>query len=286
MAEVASVVEHEPGAGEKTIERRSQTQPLRLFCGWFCPFAQRAWIAAEEKGVPYQYVPIMPYKADATKPGGYSKNPLSLDEKREKYPDFMKCTPKGLVPAFEYTKPDGVVDRIYESLVCVDYVEEAFPDGNPLYPKDPAVRARMRVWMTYVGEKVIPHFYRMLMKETAEERQQEIQNLLDGLKGFAEAMDPITPSGGAFFLGDTFSAADIAMCPWWRRFYSIGQVYRGLEIPREAPFDRLHAWGDACDARPSVANTIVNQERLTANYSGYADGTATSTVAQTLVKNA
>ena len=54
-----------------TIERRQQaTQaPVELYCSWFCPFAQRAWIAMEEKGVEYLYVEMNPYEHDPTAPG-------------------------------------------------------------------------------------------------------------------------------------------------------------------------------------------------------------------------
>lgn len=27
---------------------------VELYSAWFCPFAQRAWIAAEEKGIKYK----------------------------------------------------------------------------------------------------------------------------------------------------------------------------------------------------------------------------------------
>merc|ERR1711953_592158 len=99
--------------------------------------------------------------------------------------------------------------------------------------------------------------------------------LLKGLYHFAEAMAPVGEQGGAYFLGDTFSFVDIAVCPWWRRFDCIGRVYRQLDIPQDGAFDRLHAWGEACNRRPSVARTLVDRDRLIANYSGYADGTAT-----------
>ena len=35
---------------------------LVLYASWFCPYAQRAWIALEEKNVPFHYVEIDPYK--------------------------------------------------------------------------------------------------------------------------------------------------------------------------------------------------------------------------------
>ncbi|CAE7152955.1 PARC [Symbiodinium necroappetens] len=270
-------------SGEETIEKRSAKQPLRLFCGWFCPFAQRAWIALEEKGAVYEYVAIEPYQEDASKPGGYSKNPLPLEEKRRRYPEFMASSPKGLLPAIESTQADGSVHRIYESMVCVEYVEEAL-DGPSLMPlrSRPEARAKVRIWCAYIGEKIIPHFYRLLMRETADEREAEKKSLLDGLLCLAQAMDPVSADGGAFFLGDEFTMVDIALCPWWTRFRSIAGTYRGFEVPRGATWDRLHAWGDACENRPSVARTIVDQSRLIANYTGYADSSATSTVAQTL----
>jgi Glutathione S-transferase, N-terminal domain len=50
--------------GERTIRARSaaQSAPTTLYCSWFCPFAQRAWIALEEKDVDYKYVEINPYE--------------------------------------------------------------------------------------------------------------------------------------------------------------------------------------------------------------------------------
>ena len=58
--------------GERTIRARSASpSKVNFYCSWFCPFAQRAWIALEEKGVDYRYVEINPYEVDAAKPGGY-----------------------------------------------------------------------------------------------------------------------------------------------------------------------------------------------------------------------
>lgn len=269
--------------GENTISQRAAEQPFRLFCSWFCPYAQRAWIAVEEKGLEYEYVPIEPYEPDPSKPGGYSKTPLALSEKRKLYPDFVAASPRGLVPAIEFRKQDGSVDRIHESLVCVEYVDEEFPGPSLLPQGQPALRARVRATCAFVNEQILPHFYRLLMEKETQERDDEKQLLIQGLSTFAAMMEPVGPGGGAYFLGDIFSMADIALCPWWRRFHSVAGTYRNFEIPTDGIFARLHMWGNACDSRPSVARTTVDQVRLTENYSSYADATATSTVAKTLV---
>lgn len=54
--------------------RSSSANPHSLFQ----PFVQRVWIALEEKGIPYEYKEVNPYK---------------------KEPHFLKINPKGLVPA-------------------------------------------------------------------------------------------------------------------------------------------------------------------------------------------
>ena len=84
--------------GEATI--RAHQQPPQephartFYCSWFCPFAQRAWIALEECKLPYHYVEVNPYHVDPSQPGGYSKQALTLAAKRQSMPDFIQVTSK------------------------------------------------------------------------------------------------------------------------------------------------------------------------------------------------
>ena len=92
-------------AGEATLKRRMHDidEPdLILYASWFCPFAQRAWIAAEECGVKYRWVEINPYRVDLKQPGGYSVQALHLDEKKALYPEFLQASPRGLLPEIEH----------------------------------------------------------------------------------------------------------------------------------------------------------------------------------------
>ena len=43
-------------AKRTTSPSRRRRDDLTFYCTWFCPFAQRAWIALEEKRVAYDYV--------------------------------------------------------------------------------------------------------------------------------------------------------------------------------------------------------------------------------------
>lgn len=55
---------HATGNAAKTVEQHQGTNELVFYAGWFCPFVQRAWITLEEKGVPYQYKEVNPYKKE------------------------------------------------------------------------------------------------------------------------------------------------------------------------------------------------------------------------------
>ena len=56
--------------------------PLRLYSSWFCPYAQRAWIALEIKKAEYEYVEINPYE-DPKDGSGATKISKSLKRKAE-----------------------------------------------------------------------------------------------------------------------------------------------------------------------------------------------------------
>jgi glutathione S-transferase len=60
---------------------------------------------------------------------------------------FKKVNARGQVPALDH---DGRI--ITESTVICEYLEDVFPDQNPLRPRDPAQLAEMRVWTKWVDE--------------------------------------------------------------------------------------------------------------------------------------
>jgi glutathione S-transferase len=66
----------------------------------------------------------------------------------EHHEDWFKAiNPRGQVPALDH---DGHI--ITESTVICEYLEDVFPDANPLRPSDPVARAEMRVWTKWVDE--------------------------------------------------------------------------------------------------------------------------------------
>lgn len=123
-------------------------------------------------------------------------------------------------------------------MVCLEYLEEAFPASqNQIMPRSAEGRAQARYWCIFINEKIIPQYYKMLMRPSLEEQDAAKRDLIgiaciylcwkntynmmlacyflsDGLLVFARAMDP----NESFFFGDNISIVDISLLPWFQRY--------------------------------------------------------------------
>eukprot|EP00850_Spirogloea_muscicola_P003324 SM000013S26493 [mRNA] locus=s13:721894:723143:+ [translate_table: standard] len=242
----------DPATAAAATEAREGDKP-KLFCAWFCPFAQRAWIALEEKGVPYEYLEVDPYA---------------------KPPELMAVNPRGLVPSLEH-RDHG----LYESMVLMEYIDEAF-EGRRLLPHEPFSRAVARIWMDYVNKKVVPTFYRFLQFQDAEKQAEAGRELLQHYKELSAAMLELDPEG-PYFMGKDFTLADVVLTPWAVRDHVL-MHYRGFRVPETTEFQRFNLWLAAVKERPSVRATLADPERLQATYQRYADNTVQSEVGRAI----
>ncbi|KAM0846677.1 hypothetical protein ACQ4PT_055526 [Festuca glaucescens] len=103
---------------------------LILLDFWVSPFGQRVRIALAEKSLPYEYV-----EEDLL--AGKSDRLLQSNPVHKKIPVLLHGG-----------KP------VNESLIIVQYLDEAFPDTPSLLPSDPYARAQARFWADYVDKKV------------------------------------------------------------------------------------------------------------------------------------
>ena len=220
-----------------------------LYSSWFCPFAQRAWIALLAKQVDFDLVEQDPYN---------------------KTPEWLAVNPRGLVPTIVH---EG--KSVYESSVCIEYVEEAWDTGKRLLPTDAYERARARIWSDHVSKKVVPPFYQLLLKKEEAERSAAKESILEGVATLAAEMHP----QGPFFSGPSLGLVDIMLVPFALRFETVLPHYRDLSIPKGGRFERYHTWLSAASQLESVRKTLPEDDRLLQSYSRYADGTASSLVA-------
>ncbi|KAJ7647721.1 glutathione-S-transferase [Roridomyces roridus] len=239
---------HATGAALKTVEAHQEPQDLVFYSGWFCPFVQRSWIALEEKGIPYQYKEVNPYK-------------------KEKH--FLDINPKGLVPAVEYQGK-----ALYESLVLCEFFEDAYPTHKPsMLPEDAYTKAYARIWIDYVGKTFVPGFMRLLMAQETEKQDAALAELYEVLRRFSAQIK------GPFFLGEHFSLVDIAIAPWITRDV-IAAEHRGYS--REDVGAEWKQYAEHVETRESVLRTKSNQDKYAQVYAPYLKDEAQSEAAKAL----
>lgn len=269
MANVDTSLPPEPsGAAAAYAAQHASDHPLKLYGGWFCPFAQRVWITLHEKRVPHQYIEVNPYRKDA---------------------EFMALNPRGLVPTLA-VPADGtgkVRKPLYESLVVCEYLEEAYADedthGRRLLPRDAYQRARARLWIDHISTRIIPAFYRFL-QHTPDKSSYSIDDARRELHGHIRALADEMDPAGPWFLGEHLSLVDVALAPWAKRLWLLHHYKPGgLGIPLtggDGTWQRWSRWFTAVENRQSVKDTWSDDERYIIAYRRYADDTTNSLVGQ------
>lgn len=238
------------GKAADLVARHQGPAPIQLFAAWFCPFVQRIWIALEEKKVPYQYHEINPYKKEES---------------------FLKINPRGLVPAFIV----GNGTPLYESIVLMEYLEDAFPQSIPLLPEDPIDRARVRMWVDHISKKIVPGFFRLMQAQEENNQNESRKDLEKAIYQFAEQLK------GPYFTGEQFGMADIALVPFIQRQYFVLQKHRALSIPKDSEvWQKWHRWVEAVLAQESVQNTMSDPEHYAPILERYLNNTAESDMAK------
>jgi glutathione S-transferase len=193
----------------------------------------------------------------------------------EHHEDWFKAiNPRGQVPALDH---DGRI--ITESTVICEYLEDAFPDANPLRPRDPFDVAQMRVWTKWVDEyfcwcvstvgweRMIGPMARALSDAEFEEKVKRIPipeqqvKWRNARKGFPrqvldEEMRKIAVSvkrledqlsKTEWLIGDHYTLADICNFA-----IANGMQYGFAEMVNEADTPNLIRWIKAINARPAA----------------------------------
>lgn len=171
---------------------------------------------------------------------------------------------------------------LYESLVLLEYLEDAYPNTHSLLPEDPIDRAKARIWIDHIVKKILPAFFSVLQAEDLEKREEAKDRLFEGLQKFTK--QPAPSSSGPYFFGDRYTIADIALTPWAFRIPLALKTFKNIEIPTSGGegdvWSRFKEWTDAVVTRASVKRTTSDVEGYLEMYSRYADNTAQSEVAK------
>jgi glutathione S-transferase len=223
---------------------------VKIYSAKVCPYAQRVRMVLLTKGVEFDAIEI------------------DLENK----PDwFAEVSPYGKVPVLQHGE-----NRIWESSIINEYLEEVFPEPA-LLPRETGLRAIARIWIDFANTKFTPAFYKLLLSQDVQQQQTWRNELLQHLlfienEGFRQLSE-----AGPYWLGDSLSLIDLSFYPWFDRWIAIEQ-YRGLTLPAECT--RLKAWLGIMRQHPAVQSTAQSPEFYIQDYAQYASNQAAGATAE------
>ncbi|KAK9812137.1 hypothetical protein WJX73_010215 [Symbiochloris irregularis] len=212
-----------------------------------CPFAQRAWLALEEKKIKYDTHIF----SKTNKPKDFLDTYYSL------WPDKDKAA---TVPTI--IDVDGT--KVTESQVVVEYLEERYKDqGTQLIPKVPAQAATARLF----GQLFMAVFStrNILFSESKQEVEEGKANLVRGLEVLETFLKTQALPGGPFVLGEHYSIAEVTAAPFLWRAALLLPEFRQWDLLKEAKakgFSRFVEWSQAVLERPSTKDTAIPHDVL------------------------
>ncbi|XP_793270.2 glutathione S-transferase omega-1 [Strongylocentrotus purpuratus] len=212
----------------KTGEALPPLKPgvLRLYSMAFCPFAERTRFVLAAKGIDYELVNVNTFQ----KPEWY----------------FDK-NPDGVVPTLE--QDDKLIQ---ESIVTCEYLDELYPDIAPMFPSDPYLRSRDKLFIQRFG-KFISGFY-LSGKEKGE--NEELRSA--AIKNVESVEQELKKRGTPFFSGSSPGMVDFSIWPFIYRIpYSRSLGDGGLDS-----FVLLKQWMDRMRQDKIIAPRIVEDEAL------------------------
>jgi len=196
----------------------------------FSAHTRKVIIAALEKGIAYEVVPVIPL----TPPPGWTE-----------------LSALGLIPAIQ----DGDFTLADSSVIC-QYLDRAYP-GAALYPGDARQVARVLWIEEFVDGGLAPHVLRGLLFQRVfarkflgrEPDQALIETSLTQMipPRFAYLEKALS---GDWFVADSFSMADITVASMLMNFQFAGEVLDAASYPRLARFLRRAL------ARPSFQKAL------------------------------
>ena len=212
---------------------------IELFSARVCPYAHRTRLVLAEKGLDFELTEI---------------------DFKDKPKRFLEISRYGKVPAIVH---DG--NEVYESAIINEYLEEVFPEPA-LMPKDPGLRAQVRIWIDYCDDHFLDDLYGAIRNQDAETHGELRDKVLAHFHDLEDALAGLS-GAGPYWLGAEASLLDFALYPFFERLPAWAH-YRGLGIPEDCP--RLAAWLAVMAERPSVREIANTPEYYIERYQNYA----------------
>jgi glutathione S-transferase len=107
---------------------------MKLYHAWLSSASRRVRLTLAEKNIEYESIPL----------------DLSVGDQHK--PEYVAINPIGVVPTLQLD--DG--RAIYEASFICEYLDDIVPEPR-LRPTDPYQLAKMRIFMRFIDERMLPH---------------------------------------------------------------------------------------------------------------------------------
>jgi glutathione S-transferase len=199
---------------------------IQLYSAILCPFAHRVRLTLREKGVPFESIEI---------------------DLQNKPANFLEISPYGKVPVLKHGD-----NRIWESAIINEYLEETFPDP-PLLPTKPIQRAQARIWINFADTRLFATTGKLLHSRdphpTASLNELSEHLLFMDREGLRK-----NPASTPYWLGTELSLVDLTFYPWFEQL-AVLEHFRGFGL--RSGLDRLQEWHTAV-AQQDTVRSIAN----------------------------
>ncbi|KAF9619211.1 hypothetical protein IFM89_005765 [Coptis chinensis] len=201
----------------------------RLYISFICPYAQRAWITRNCKGLQEKIKLV----------------PIDLQNRPAWYKE--KVYPPNKVPSLEHNN-----EIKGESLDIIKYLDQHF-EGPSLYPDDPSKREFAEELLSYTET-----FNTAVTTSFKEDAETQAGAPFDYLEGALSKFN-----NGPFFLGQ-FSLVDIAYAPFIERFQPFLFDFKKYDITEGRP--KLAAWIEGINKLEGYKQTKRDPQELAEIY--------------------
>ncbi|WMV28549.1 hypothetical protein MTR67_021934 [Solanum verrucosum] len=156
---------------------------------------------------------------------------------------------------------------IRESLVILQYIDEAWLNGPSILPSDPYDRAIARFWAAYIDEKWYPLVAEYRNAEGKEAKAAVVEKMSGGNLLLEEAFIKIN-KGKSFFGGDRIGYVDIvlgSLLGWVK----VIEIMDDMKILDETKLPSLAEWDERFFSDKAVKDIIPQPEKLVEAYQKY-----------------
>jgi len=189
----------------------------------WCPYCHKVWLQLEQKQVPYKVI-----KVNMNCYGAKSK-------------EFLKLTPRGLLPAVEI---DG--EFFTESSRIMSLIEDYFPE-RPLTPAGNSAR-RSSDELMQLERAVFGAWLHWLRGENSSTARAEFETMMD----FTDSM--LSSCKGPFFMGDSISLVDCVFASSLERIAASVLYYKGLKV-KSGRWRAVNEWFQAMEGDSAYRGT-------------------------------